>query len=119
MGCEIEEGDGADAFGYEGVGGGVALERIVEFHGFVGDELGEDVGGEDLGERAEAQQRILSGELMGAGRGFAVSVKEDLIVANDDENHAGGAGLEVEVGAEGVDGLGLGCGFGGRLCAGG
>ena len=99
---------GRTAFGDEGARRGVALERVVEPHGLVGDEFGEDVGGEDLGERAEPQQRILGGDLMGVGRGLAVSADEDLIVANDDENHTGGAGLEEEVCAESADGLDVG-----------
>jgi hypothetical protein len=37
---------------------------------------------------------------MGVGRGLAVSTEEDIIVANDDENHTGGAGLKEEVCAE-------------------
>jgi hypothetical protein len=45
---------------------------------------------------------------MRAGRGFAVSAGKDLIVANDDENHAGGAGLNEEIGAERVNGLDVG-----------
>ena len=85
----IGERDGADALGNMGARRGVALERIVEPHGLVRDEFGENVGGKDLCERAEPQQRILRGKLMGVGRGFAVSAEEHLIVANDDENHTG------------------------------
>ena len=70
----------------------------------VGDELGEDVGGEDFGEGTEAEEGILRWG-MGVGRGFAVAADEDLIATDDDEDHAGGEGLEVEVGAEGVYGL--------------
>ena len=108
VGREIGEGDGLDALGNDGVRRGEALQRIVESHGLVGDEFGEDVGGEDLGERAEAQQGVLGGKLMRVGCGLAVSAEEDLIVANDDQNHAGGSGLEEEVGAESADGLGVG-----------
>ena len=45
---------------------------------------------------------------MGVGRGFAVSAEEDLIVANDDENHTGGAGLKEEVCAESANELDVG-----------
>ena len=89
MGRQIGECDGADPLGHDPALGCVELEGIVEPHGFVGDEFGEDVGGEDLGEGAEAKERILIGELVRAGGGFAVSVHEDLAVANYDENHAG------------------------------
>jgi len=89
VGRQIGEGDRTDAFGYDSVDWGVALEGIIELHGLVGDEFGEDVGGEDLGEGAEAKERILIGELVRAGGGFAVSVHEDLAAADDDENHAG------------------------------
>ena len=45
---------------------------------------------------------------MGVGRSFAVTAKEDLIVANDDEHHAGRAGLKKEFRAEGASGLYVG-----------
>src|SRR5271156_1246573 len=90
----IGERYGTDTFGYKGALRGIALERIVEAHGFVRDEFGEDVGGKDLGERTEPHERILGGDLMRVGRGFAVSADEHAIVANDDENHTGGSGLE-------------------------
>jgi hypothetical protein len=45
---------------------------------------------------------------MGVGRGLAVSAEEDMIVANDDENHTGGAGLKEEVCAEIANGLDVG-----------
>jgi hypothetical protein len=66
-----------------------ALERIVEAHGIVCDEFGENVGGKDFCERAEAEQRVLGGKLVGVGRGLTVSAEKNLIVANDNENHAG------------------------------
>jgi hypothetical protein len=34
---------------------------------------------------------------MRVGPGLAVSTEKDLIVANDDENHTGGAGLKEEI----------------------
>jgi hypothetical protein len=45
---------------------------------------------------------------MGVGRGFAVSAEEDLIVANDDENHTGGPGLKKEICTESASGLEVG-----------
>jgi hypothetical protein len=105
---QIGERDGTDAFGHNSARRSIALERIVEPQGLVRDEFSENVGGKDLCERAEPQQRILGGKLMGVGRGFAVSVEEHLIVANDDENHTGGAGLNEEVCAESVNGLDVG-----------
>jgi hypothetical protein len=45
---------------------------------------------------------------MGVGRRLAVPAEKDLIVANDDENHAGGAGLKEESWAESIDGLRVG-----------
>ena len=91
---KISERDGRDAFGHKRVGWSKALERIVKPHGLVRDELGEYVGGKDLCERAEPQQRLLGGKLMGVGRGLAVSAEKHLIAANDDQNHPGGAGLK-------------------------
>ena len=45
---------------------------------------------------------------MGVRRGLAVSTEKDLIVANDDENHASRTGLKEEICAEGVCGLEVG-----------
>ncbi|MCU1248272.1 MAG: hypothetical protein JWQ49_1301 [Edaphobacter sp.] len=104
----IGERDGADAFGHNNARRGIALKRIVEPQSLVRSEFSEDVGGEDLCERAEPQQRILSGKLMGVGSGFAVSAEENMIVANDDENHTGGSGLKEEVCAQSVNGLDFG-----------
>jgi hypothetical protein len=106
---QISERDGTDAFGHNSARRGIALERIVEPHGLVRDEFGENVGGKNLCQRAEPQQRIPGGKLMGVGRGLAVSAEEDFIVANDNENHTGGAGLKEEVCAESAnDGLDVG-----------
>jgi len=104
----IGERHGTDAFGHNSARRGIALERIVESHGLVRDEFGENVGGKNLCERAEPQQRILGGKLMGVGRGLAVSAEEDMIVANDDENHTGGAGLKEDVCAQSANGLDVG-----------
>jgi hypothetical protein len=105
---QIGDGDGTDVFGHNSARRSIALEWIVEPQGFVRDGFSENVGGKDLCERAEPQQRIRGGKLMGVGRGFAVSVEKDLIVANDVENHTGGAGLNQEVCAESVNGLDVG-----------
>ena len=88
---QIGERDGLAAFGYNRAGWSEAPERVVEAHGLVRDEFGEDVGGKDLCERAEPQQRVLGGKPMGTGRSFAISAKKNPIVANDDENHTGRA----------------------------
>src|SRR5437764_14250583 len=69
---QIGERDGTDAFGYNSAGRSIALERIVEPEGLVRDEFSENVGGKDVCERAEPQQRMLGGKLMGVGRGLAV-----------------------------------------------
>ena len=53
---EIGERYGLDAFGHDRATWSEALERIVEAHGLVRDEFAEDVGGEDLCQRAETQQ---------------------------------------------------------------
>ena len=45
---------------------------------------------------------------MGAGRSLAISAEKDLIVANDDKNHARGAGLKEEIWAESIDRLRVG-----------
>ena len=45
---------------------------------------------------------------MGVWRGFTISVEENLIVPNDDENHTGCARLKKEVCTERVNGLGAG-----------
>src|SRR5882757_9190082 len=45
---------------------------------------------------------------MGVGRGLAVSAEEDMIVANNDEDHTGGAGLKEEVCAQSANGLDVG-----------
>jgi len=105
---QIGERDGTDTFGHNSARRGIELERIVEPNGLVRDEFDENVGGKDLCERAEPQQRILGRKLMGVGRSFAVSLEVDLIVPNDDENHTGGAGLKEEVCAESANGLDVG-----------
>ena len=100
MGGEIDECNGMDTFGYDRAAWSEALKRIGEAHGIVCDEFGEDVCSKYLRERAQAQQRVLGGKLMRVGRGLAVSLEKDLIVANDDENHSGGAGLKEQICAE-------------------
>jgi hypothetical protein len=106
--CEISERDGLDAFGHNGARWSKTLERIVEAHGLVRDEFGEDVSGKDLCERTEPQERVLGGRLMGVRRGLAVSTEKYLIVANDDENHTGRTGLKKEICAERLSGLEVG-----------
>ena len=102
---EVCERNRLDASGHNRARWSEALERIVETHGLVRDEFDEDVGGKDFCKRTEPQQRVLRGKLMGVGRGLAVSVEKDLIAANDDENHTGGAGLKKEICAERTGGL--------------
>jgi hypothetical protein len=90
----------------------VELQRRVQAHGVVGGQLDQEVGGEDLRERAEAQQRCPVRDDAAAGSGLTVAVKEDLVVADDDEDHAGRAGFGEEVGTEraGLLQLGQRCG---------
>ena len=92
----------AGAAGDNGVRRGEELERIVEVHGAILHELGEQVGGEDLGERAEAEDGVWRGPLAAAGSGIAVTAEEDFAIAHDDEHHSGGTGSGEEIGAEGV-----------------
>jgi len=82
--------------------GSVKLEGIVEVDGVVGNELGEKVGGEDFGERAEAYDGGFRRPYACARRGFAVAAEEDFVVADNDKNHAGGAGGGEEFLAEDV-----------------
>jgi len=88
---KIGESDALNSFGYNNPAWRKALERIVEAHCLVRDEFDEDVSRKDLCERTKPQHRILSGKLMGIRRGLAVPPEKDLIVANDDKNHPGGA----------------------------
>ena len=97
MSRKICERDRQDAFGHNNPWWSKVLERIVEPHGLIGDKFGENVGGEDLGKRAESQHRVRGRKLMRPGRRLAVSAKKDLIVANDDENHARGTRLQEQV----------------------
>src|ERR1700738_1988959 len=94
---EIGERDGPGACGYQHAGWSEALERIVEPYCLVRDKLGVEVGGKDLFEREEPQQRVLRGKMMGMGGGFAVAAEKHLIAANDDENHTGGVGLSEKI----------------------
>ena len=61
VGREIGERDGLDAFGDEGAGRSEVLEGIVEMHRAVEHEFGEDVGGEDFRQRAEADEGVVVG----------------------------------------------------------
>ncbi len=88
---EIEQRDGLGVFGDNHVGRSEALQRVVKFDSMVGDKFDQDIVGEDFGKRAKPQQRIPSRNLMRAGRGLAVSAEKNLIIAHDDENHAGRA----------------------------
>ena len=81
------------------------LKGVVQTQSFVSDKAGKDIRGEDFGERAKAEERILIGKLMRVRRGLAVALKEDLMIAHDDENHAGGTGVEEELGAESAGGF--------------
>ena len=91
------ECDGIVSFGHNCVEWSELLERIIEPYGLVGNKFRQDVGGEDLCERAEPQERVLGRRLVGVGRGLAVPAEKDLIVANDDQNHTRGAGLKEEI----------------------
>jgi len=102
---ELAECDGLETAGHNCMRGSEMLERIVEAQGLVGEKARKDVSGEDFGERAEAEQGTLIWGLVGVGGGLAVSLKEDLMIAHDDEDHAGGPGVEEELGAEGTGGL--------------
>jgi hypothetical protein len=93
------------AFGHYDVFGSESLEWIVKPYRLVRHEFRENVGSEDLCEGTEPQQRVLGRSLMGVGRRLAVSMENDLIVANDHKNHTGGARLKEEIGAESIDGL--------------
>ena len=115
----IGEGDGTDAFGHNSARRSIARERIVEPQGLVRHEFSENVGGKDLCERAEPQQRLLGGKLMGVGRGLPVSAEKHLIAANDDQNHPGGTGLKKEICAESASRLEVGERCWGRRLGGG
>jgi hypothetical protein len=77
-----------------------ALERIVQAHGAVGCQFREEVCGKDLRQRADSQDRLLRGRLLGAGGRLAVPTEEHLIVSDDDKNHAGRSRLDEEIRAE-------------------
>jgi hypothetical protein len=65
------------------------LERGVEAHEVVGGQFEEEIGGEDFGEGAKAQERIRAWRLAAANGGFAVAAEEDLVAAHDEEHEAG------------------------------
>ena len=88
--------------GHTHAGGSETLQWVVELKRTVMDELDEKVGGEDLGERAEAEDGFFVGEFAGTGSGFTVALEEDFFAANDNQHHAGGAGAGEEIGAEGA-----------------
>ena len=90
--------------------GGVALERVGEGDGSVGDLAGQEVGGEDFGDGAEADFGVGGGFLAGAGSGFAVGADVGFAAADYDEDHACGGGLLEEVLAE-LGGVGDGDGL--------
>ena len=122
VGGEVAESDGAGGGAVQGerwdfeFGWGEALERVVEADGLVGHHFDEEVGGEGLGEGAEAEDGGWRGELAGVGGGFAKAAEVDLAIADDYEDHGGGVcgvedllGLGVG-GGEGLRGLGVeGC----------
>ena len=76
------------------------MERVVEVKRAVMDELDEEIGGENFGERAEAEDGFFIREFAAAGSGFSVTLEEDFFAADDDEHHAGRAGAGEEIGAE-------------------
>jgi hypothetical protein len=82
------ERDGLLAQRHKDVFGRITLERVVEPDDLLLDEFGEHVGGEDLGERAETENRIGGGGNGGVGSGFAVALKEGAVVADNDYDHS-------------------------------
>ena len=108
VGRQICERDAPDAFGNDRASWSVALERIVKRYSLVRNQFRQDVGGKDLGQGTQPQQRILCRKLMGVRRSLSVSMKEDLLVANDNQNHAGRAGLKEELRAKSIYGLRVG-----------
>lgn len=119
MGGQLFESDGLAAAWNEGVIGRIPLERIVEFDYLLLYQLCEQVGGEDLGERAETNDGVGGWGDAGVGCGFAIAVNEDLVIADDNDDHADGARVGEEIYAElfrggkvGQHGLGRGLGRG-------
>jgi len=95
---QIAQGDfgsiGCDR--YEFTGRRVALEGIGERELAVIREPEQEVGGEDLGKRTEADQGVGVGCAGAARERFAVVFDHGFVVADYDEDHAGEAGLLKE-----------------------
>ena len=72
---------------------GVFQEWIGEGEIAFGDELREQVGGEDFGDGAEADFGAGVWRAAAAGGGFAVALDEDFVVVDDGQHHAGYGGL--------------------------
>jgi hypothetical protein len=110
VGGEVLKSDGLDAFGHDDVRRCETLEWIVETDGPVRREFRKEIAGEDFCEGAEAQERVLSGKLVGVWGRFAIAAKKNLIVAYNDEDHARRAGTNIEVSAERTSGFEVGKG---------
>jgi hypothetical protein len=76
------------------------LKRIVKANGSVHNELRKDIGGKNLCERAEPQQRVLRGNLTRVRCVLAESAEKNLTVSHHDENHASGPRLKKEIFAQ-------------------
>ena len=94
--------------------GGELLQGVGEGYASIGDQLHQQVRRHDLGQRAKTDEGVSVGLLVGARIGLTIALHPRLIVADNHDDHAGGAAPVEQVSHEGVGGLELRgrCGLG-------
>ena len=98
MRSKVGESDGAAVAERDvAVIGGEGLQWSIETDQFRLHQLDEEVGGKDFAQRAEPEERVGGGSLMGIRVGFAEGCDGCLLVADDHEDEASGTGPEEEV----------------------
>ncbi len=98
MNCAVRHGD---------IMGGELLQGVGEGYLSTRDQLHQQVRGHDFGQRAQTDERVSIGLLVGARIGLTIALHPRLIVADNHDDHACGAAPVEEVGHEGVGGLEL------------
>jgi hypothetical protein len=92
--------------------GGELLQGVGKGYASIGDQLHQEVRGHDLGHGAKTDERVSIGLLMGARIGLTIALHPRLMVADNHNDHAGGATPVEQVGHDGVGGLELREGYG-------
>ena len=83
------------------------LQGVREGYASISDQLHQQVRGHDFGQRAQTDERVSIGLLVRARIGLTIALHPRLIVADNHDDHAGGAAPVEQVSHERVGGLEL------------